>query len=526
MKLGAFLFVIFLSLLAAAHSGNAAAQVAAPGDLDTSFGSAGRVLINFRNVQDTGRKAVVAPDGKIYQFGAAWDGTIHDASIARLNEDGSLDPTFDGDGKLTVHFPDSAASLFFTGAVQPDGKLLAVGSLNNGENTLTYCLIARFTAAGSLDPTFNNTGYKIFRLPLNFNYLQAVSVQPDGKIVVGGALEDQMMAARLHSNGEFDAAFGVGGYRRIVLNFLSQLNDLKITPEGKILLAGKTETDTFDANYSDFVLARLTASGQLDNSFGDGGIKIFDITPNTTRDAENLMSVQLLPNGNFLVLGRIGDTILDAAVMRFTAAGLLDLSFGDAGVKIVDYNAQNNLPQDMAIQSDGKIVIASAVQNNFLVQRLFPDGRTDAGFGAQGSVVTDLGGRDLPFSIGFWQNRILVAGQAGGQNSAPRVFAIARYFMNAPPGNSAVLRGRLVNLQNRPIAGAEVTIAPGANAPSVTTQTDLAGNFEFLDVVLSQSYTLTPQAARCYFAAPQMNITFSDPNSFYVLRGNCFRLIK
>ncbi|HLM60374.1 MAG TPA: hypothetical protein VK308_06205, partial [Pyrinomonadaceae bacterium] len=376
--------------------------LAAPGDLDTSFGTGGKVAVNLSptSTGSGGLKAIVSPDGKTYQFGSIATATVTSiAGIMRLTERGVLDPTFDGDGTLVCNFPDLSFSRFYSGSLQPDGKILAVGSATR-EN-VPYSLLARFLPDGQLDTSFGGTGYVIFRNPgaiqVNF-YWSNAAVQPGGKIVVAGALDYQMGAARFNADGSLDTSFGTGGYRIVQASVLGELWDMKLTPDNRIVLVGKAETNFNDGNHSDYVLMKLTADGQLDTGFGTGGINRFDLTPATVSDTEVLQSVQLLPDGKILSFGRTGDSVVDAVIMRFLPNGQLDPGFGANGVRIVDYNNQNNVGVDMAVQPDGKIVLVETEGfNNFLVQRLLPDGSFDSTFGTGGSVVIDMGGRDRPY---------------------------------------------------------------------------------------------------------------------------------
>lgn len=522
----------FLFLIISLGGFSAAARAQAAGDLDPGFGTGGRVTVNLMPSTSTGNgglKAFVEPSGKTYQFGSlATAQTTSIAGIVRLTEQGLLDTSFDGDGTVVVNFPEFSFSRFYSGALQPDGKLLAVGSATR--NNLPYSLLARFHPDGRLDTGFGTGGYVLFRNPgaiqINFYWSNAF-VEPDGKIVVAGALDYQMAAARFTADGQLDTGFGTGGYRLVQVSLLGELWDMKLTPGGRIVLVGKAETNFNDGNHSDYVLLQLTNDGQLDENFAAGGIRRFDLTPETLSDTEIIQSVQLLPDGKILCFGRTGDFVsINAVVMRFNANGSFDQSFGENGVKIIDYNNQNNVGVDMAVQTDGKIVLVETDGfNNYLVQRLLPDGTFDATFGSGGSVVVDMGGRDRPYSISLWGDKIVVAGHCLGQNGVIRHFGVAR-LLQSSAAPTAALRGRAVNLLNRGIAGAQIALLNTVSGEVLETVADSAGNFEFLLLPRDRQYVLTPRARRCYFLPAQVTINLTGSDVTALLKANCFKSIK
>ena len=502
------------------------------GDLDPTFGTGGKVAVSLlpNAVGNFGSRAVTTPNGKIYQFGSTGD-TISRAGIIRLNESGVLDSAWDGDGIVVAGFPGLTFSRFAAGAVQPDGKVLAGGSATI--NSVNYCFLARFLPNGQVDTTFNGTGYVLFRNPesvqINF-YWSSVAVQSDGRIVASGAINYQMGAARFNADGRLDETFGTDGYRIIQVSVLGELWDMKLAPDGKIILGGKCETSFNNGNLSDHMLIRLTAKGDLDPSFGSGtGYRRLDLTPDTEADTEVINGVQLLPDGGILAVGRVGASPIDAVVMRFKPDGSFD-NFGtdNSGYIVVDYNGENNLPQDLAVQTDGKIVIASfkGQGGNFLVQRLLPDGQFDVSFGIGGSVETDLDGKDYPYSVSLTSDKILLAGYCGRNAASIQKMCLVRYLQNGQPANTATLRGRAVNLLGRGINEAQITVRNAADNQTQTITTDRTGNFQLPAMPLGQQYLITAQTRRCYFQPSPLVINFNDPNAVATLRANCFYLIK
>ncbi|HEY0426280.1 MAG TPA: FG-GAP-like repeat-containing protein [Pyrinomonadaceae bacterium] len=171
------------------------------GSLDASFGVGGKVLTDFANNSlDNASDMSIAPDGKIVVSGYSGPAGAYDFAVARYNPNGSLDTGFDGDGKFVVDMTGNGRIDGANGvAVQQNGKIVLIGRAQLGNNTPFDLAVARLNASGGLDTSFGSGG-KVFtdfndRLPNSFNATNDefgdVLIQPDGKIVVGGEIEDQ-----------------------------------------------------------------------------------------------------------------------------------------------------------------------------------------------------------------------------------------------------------------------------------------------------------------------------------------------
>src|SRR5947208_8071390 len=115
------LLAALLVTLSLAH-----AVQAAPGDLDSTFDSDGRVTTDFAGNSDVPFALAIQTDGKLVVAGRTWTGTKFDFALARYNPDGSLDSTFDFDGRVTTAFPGGSAEAFAL-AIQADGNLVVAG---------------------------------------------------------------------------------------------------------------------------------------------------------------------------------------------------------------------------------------------------------------------------------------------------------------------------------------------------------------------------------------------------------------
>jgi uncharacterized delta-60 repeat protein len=188
------------------------------GSLDKTFGSGGKVLTDFQSEQpglrssDTAYDVQLQADGKFVVVGRADGIAPNDFAVARYNANGSLDTTFAGDGKLLAVSPSAAPTNFFESvALQSDGKIVAVGGYSYNGLAQVACI----QPDGSLDPTFDGDGWQIFQFYPAADTMgpHDVAVQPgDGKIVVAGgvhldALDTNRFAlARLNPDGSFDGS--------------------------------------------------------------------------------------------------------------------------------------------------------------------------------------------------------------------------------------------------------------------------------------------------------------------------------
>src|SRR5262245_62481629 len=198
----------------------AVARYNTDGTLDTTFGSRGRVRTDFPGLAAVPSAVVIQPDGKIVVAGGAFPlfTFLGDFKLVRYNSNGSLDTSFGDGGIVTTTFPEG--SYAFDVALQPDGKIIAAGTVfvdfNPGESSDTDFALARYNANGSLDTTFGSGGTVTTDFFANEDDAFSVLIQPDGKIVAVGSANDpatfyDFAAVRYLSNGTIDATFGVAG---------------------------------------------------------------------------------------------------------------------------------------------------------------------------------------------------------------------------------------------------------------------------------------------------------------------------
>lgn len=309
--------------------------LAAPGDLDTDFNTDGIALVGFPAADNDAAQAVlVQPDGKILLVGSATNASgITEFAAARLTPGGGPDSTFDGDGDSDgkVSYPvGSLADSAYAAALQPDGRIVLAGTTQTA--TTTELAVMRLTANGALDDTFSGDGI----LTLDTGALTAVggaAVDSQGRIVVVGSSGPDVYVARFTTSGSLDSTFNLTGQR--VIDFKNGGN----TDAGQaVLLDGSAILVAGFTNYSgasdDFMLVRLLEDGSLDSTFGSNtdGQQAYDFDNNS----EDLAYAAALDASSGLVYlagyTDVGGNPRQFAAIRVAAAdGDQDLTFGSTG---------------------------------------------------------------------------------------------------------------------------------------------------------------------------------------------------
>ena len=156
------------------------ASAIADGALDTTFGTGGKVTTAV-GVGDEGKAIAIQSNGKILVVG----NDMADFEVVRYNTDGSLDTTFDTDGKVTTDIGTSTTDSANAVAIQSDGKIVATGSSGSS----TDFAVVRYTTTGTLDTTFDTDGKQTTDIGTSTSDTgSAVAIQSDSKIVVAGRI--------------------------------------------------------------------------------------------------------------------------------------------------------------------------------------------------------------------------------------------------------------------------------------------------------------------------------------------------
>lgn len=408
------------------------------GDVDTSFGG-GVQTTPVGLTDDYARGAAVQGDGKVIVAGYGVPGgdTGTDFLIVRYLRDGGLDTTFGTAGKVITAFnngnrSDEAQAV----AVQADGKILVAGSSDQGATGYDFAL-SRYNTDGSLDATFGAGGRVVTSFGNGADKLHAMLIQPDGKILLAGesgqgANGTDFAIARYNTDGSLDAGFGTGGK---VLTPIGANG----TRESIYALALQTLNGTARivavGGEGDFIAARYLANGQLDGDFGVDGI-VQHVFGSVTGAARGVV----VTADNKLVVA--GHREHDFAAVRLTANGALDAGFGTAGKAVVAVNAANwDEATALVQQEDGKLLLGGwaytggSSSGNTALVRLMADGTPDDGFGTHGIVITAAATgtkNDQGQALVLQPDsrvptvRVLQAGEANGSNHD---FVLIRYWL-------------------------------------------------------------------------------------------------
>lgn len=314
------------------------------------------------------------PDGKILLGGRTWDDVSGDFALVRLNEDGSFDNTFGSAGISRIETTETEASEAI--ALLDDGKILMVGYKDDNYT------VAKFNTDGSLDTTFGVNGWVVLTYDNASSYADDVAIQDDGKIVISGfALNNgnrfQITAARLNADGSVDNSFGTNG--KVIFN-VGDWNDfgegVTIQSDGKILIGGHKWIANAQQRHDLFV-ARLNTDGSLDTSYGTDGVATARLV-----DGANYCTNMVLQSDDKPIL--VGFTVFNGeynmAMVKFTTDGNLDSTFGNGGMVSLDVDGREDYGEAVALQADNKIVVAghsytvSGADSEFVVARFLNDG--------------------------------------------------------------------------------------------------------------------------------------------------------
>ncbi|MCU7863397.1 MAG: DUF4347 domain-containing protein, partial [Candidatus Thiodiazotropha sp. (ex Lucinoma borealis)] len=400
--------------------------VSAVNDAPTFNDGDGIVTTAVGSGTDEGYGVIVQPDGKILVTGSTHNGSDDDITLTRYNVDGTLDTGFGGgDGIVTTNL----GSVFETGlsvALQADGKVLVTGNYYNGAN-IDIALL-RYNSDGTLDTSFGGgDGIVTTGIGSNQDYGQSVTIQVDGKILVGGwtdnVIDSDFALLRYNSDGTLDASFGGGD--GIVTTSISSSFDagasVAVQADGKILVGGHSTNGTYD-----FALMRYNADGSLDTSFDIDGIVTTDVGSSL---ADFAYSLTVQPDGKILLTGQTDSQI---SLVRYNSDGSLDASFGGGDGKVTTGVGVLDAGYSVTVQSDGKILVAGESHNgsdyDFVLLRYDSTGTLDTTFGGgDGIVTTPIGpGYDSANSVVVQSDgKILVVGRSS--NGSNNDIALLRY---------------------------------------------------------------------------------------------------
>ncbi len=432
-----------------------------PGNLklDTSFGAKGSVTTAFTQ-EDVAQAVAVDSKGRIVVAGYTKSGSKYNSAIARYRPDGSVDRSFGKaidarhrTGQVITDFGYGANDRINDMAIDKNGKIVVAGTADEiGSRRDDDIFIARYTEYGEPDTTFGGDGRTATEFGLTgpgfYDEARALAIQENGKIVVVGCADFtpgssptwHLGVARFNTDGSLDNTFGTETRNgRVTTQFgtstNSCANDVAIQPDGKIVVAGYTQTGSGSDAYLDIAVARYNADGSLDETFSGDGKSAEGSSVN-----ERATAVAIQANGEILVAGYREGTPDEFILYTFTADGV------HYHPPIPPHGTGGRF-HDMTLDPSGRILVvgyaSNGSNNDFLLARYHANRVRDASFGENGAgrALADFhGGNDQAQALTIdADGNIVVAGKAGNG------YALARYVGQRTKSTDASLSALAVS---------------------------------------------------------------------------------
>lgn len=373
--------------------------------------------------------------GRFYGVGVIADSTEATADfrtlVRRFNADGTPDMTWGTNGVATHNLAVGAGGEVARGVVvQSTGKVVVLATVEHAgaaDARDRDVALARFNADGTLDTAFGTGG--VVTLDLSDGVLDgetyvadsawALVAYADDRLVISGSrkrdggMDSDFAVVRLSADGARDMTFGTAGVASVDVNNRSaSARTATILADGSIVGAGYMT----DGGVVKPVLFKLTPAGQLDATFGTGGIYTETVLPVATEAyAARLQGTSFVTAG----YGRGASTEnLDWLSLRISSSGVRDATYGTMGVARLDRMAFNDNARDLAILSDNRVLMvgggrSSETNSDGMIAMLTADGQRDTTFGTNGVRVFDFGGASDFFwavSIAPDQSRAAIVG--------------------------------------------------------------------------------------------------------------------
>jgi uncharacterized delta-60 repeat protein len=339
------------------------------GSLDTNFGVSGFVAIDFFGASSSVNGLAVDSTDRLVIAGNFFDpstGNV-DFAVARLTRDGALDTTFDSDGMQTIDF-DSHSDSAYSVAVDSADRVLVAGTsyrISTGENDFA---VARLTTLGALDLDFDADGKQTIDFGSSYDDARRVAVDSFGRVILTGfsyqpigTTGNDFAVARLTADGALDPSFNTDGKQVIDFGSAdeSYIYSIALDSADRVLLAGASYQDVTG---NDLFVARLTSDGALDTTFDSDGMQTIDFG-SADDYVYSYGGVAVDSAGNVILAGysdrdATAANDYDFAVARLTTDGALDTSFSIDGKLTIDFGTLDDGADAVAIDSQDRIVVA------------------------------------------------------------------------------------------------------------------------------------------------------------------------
>lgn len=374
-----------------------------------------------------------------------------------------LDPSFGTNGGWTPTRistdPTSPTDYATSAAVDSMGRIVAVGYSQrpNTPPSNKNFAVARYNSNGTLDTTFNGTGYRSDQIDIYDCGSNAVAIDANNKIVVVGSGEFwgwgyDMAVVRYNTDGSRDNSFGSGGVfhnnpdGHVHTGDTSNSLAVTIQSDGKIVAAGAGSYYTGSGFDYQFAVARYNTNGSLDATFNGSGQEFINMSPSkpSGKNGSAAYTVKVDAQGRIVTAGYSGNASTgnyDFAIARLNASGGLDTTFNTTGKAMVDFGGDAYL-YGMAIQPDGKILLVGHTfvnsKNELALARFNTDGTLDNTFGTGGLVATLVSGRQAGGKQVLLEpdGSFFVVGNESDGSLATNQMLLAHFWANGTLDNS------------------------------------------------------------------------------------------
>lgn len=321
-------------------------------------------------------------------------------AVAQANAaDGDVDTTFGDSGAATLP-DDGRTSGALAVEVLPDGRIIAAGYIADDAFTLQNqdVVLARFLPNGTLDTSFGMDGIVRTDFGGGPETARDLALAPGGRLLIAdaffgpNAVGKGFGVARYLPSGELDSTFGSGGLVIEDMGDQESVEAIIQQPDDRIIVAGSRAVPGGRRADGDFALLRLLPDGSVDQSFGVLGKAGADFAG----FADQVYDLALLPDGEILAAGTAETQSFTGrfAVARFGQDGTLDQTFGVGGWATAAIGPSSATGRSLALLSGGRMVVVGDANGDLALAVFLADGRLDESFGSDGTLLIEPEGND------------------------------------------------------------------------------------------------------------------------------------
>ncbi len=316
------------------------------GSLDRSFNTTGKLILWFGAFDDgiTGRNLLIQPDGKIVIGGRADVSAVrYDFGVARMSTEGKLDDAFGRRGIVTTNVTGAGSADLQALALQPDGKIVAAGNATLANGELSFAVV-RYLPNGTLDSGFGRNGTSLTDFPGKLEEVTSLGVQADGKIVLVGRAAGNggadVVVLRYKADGTPDDAFHGNGRVQLDFDDLHESGNMVGFQGREIIVQVSSEKPA---------LVRIKDDGSVDKLFGENG-------DGRALPGFAMMGFVPTPEGTIIAANP-----QECQLAVFSPDGVRQTAYGPKHAATPASSAARPVLRDMVRAPDGKLVFGGTI---------------------------------------------------------------------------------------------------------------------------------------------------------------------